>query len=174
MTNNTENISRHVRWITVCGLFMAINIVLSSIGVPVPGGHFYLNDIIIVAAALYLNPLGAFLVGGVGAFLGDFFFYPAPMFVSLVTHGLEAAAISYIARLGRHKLSFIITGGIIGAIIMVIGYSIGRAYIYSTPEYAIIKLPMEILQAGIGVIFGIILYRYAPLYQVIKKVLQEK
>lgn len=174
MTNNTENISRHVRWITVCGLFMAINIALSSIGVPVPGGHFYLNDIIIVAAALYLNPLGAFLVGGVGAFLGDFFFYPAPMFVSLVTHGLEAAAISYIARLGHHKLSSIITGGIIGAIIMVIGYSIGRAYIYSTPEYAIIKLPMEILQAGIGVVFGIILYRYAPLYQVIQKVLQEK
>ena len=38
------------------------------------------------AAALSLDPLGAFLVGGVGAFLGDFFFYPLPMFVSLATH----------------------------------------------------------------------------------------
>ena len=71
------------RWLTVCGFLMAMNTVLSSFNIPVPGGHFYLNDVIIVAAALSLDPLGAFLVGGVGAFLGDFFFYPLPMFVSL-------------------------------------------------------------------------------------------
>ena len=64
------------RWLTVCGFLMAMNTVLSSFNIPVPGGHFYLNDVIIVAAALSLDPLGAFLVGGVGAFLGDFFFYP--------------------------------------------------------------------------------------------------
>ena len=50
---------------------MAINTIFSSFSVPVPGGHIYLNDIIIVIAALSLDPLGAFLVGGVGAFLGD-------------------------------------------------------------------------------------------------------
>ena len=81
------------RWLTVCGFLMAMNTVLSSFNIPVPGGHFYLNDVIIVAAALSLDPLGAFLVGGVGAFLGDFFFYPLPMFVSLATHGLEAVVI---------------------------------------------------------------------------------
>lgn len=75
-----------------------MNTVLSSFNIPVPGGHFYLNDVIIVAAALSLDPLGAFLVGGVGAFLGDFFFYPLPMFVSLATHGLEAVVISLFAR----------------------------------------------------------------------------
>ena len=86
------------RWLTVCGFLMAMNTVLSSFNIPVPGGHFYLNDVIIVAAALSLDPLGAFLVGGVGAFLGDFFFYPLPMFVSLATHGLEAVVISLFAR----------------------------------------------------------------------------
>ena len=71
------------RWLTVCGFLMAMNTVLSSFNIPVPGGHFYLNDVIIVAAALSLDPLGAFLVGGVGAFLGDFFFYPLPMLFRL-------------------------------------------------------------------------------------------
>lgn len=66
------------RWLTVCGFLMAMNTVLSSFNIPVPGGHFYLNDVIIVAAALSLDPLGAFLVGGVGAFLGDFLFLPSP------------------------------------------------------------------------------------------------
>ena len=53
----------NTRWLTICGLFMAINVGLSSFGLPVPGGHLYLNDIVIVTAALILDPAGAFLVG---------------------------------------------------------------------------------------------------------------
>jgi len=40
---------------------------------------------------------------------------------------------------------------------MVVGYSLGRAFIYSTPEYAILKLPYQILQAGVGAIVGMVL-----------------
>ena len=145
--------------ITVTAMLTAINIVLSSFGVPVPGGHFYLNDVIICTAALLLDPLPAFVVGGIGAFLGDFFFYPAPMFVSLVTHGLQAVVISLVSHkkgeLPTMKAS--ILGVILGAFIMVTGYSLGRAYVYSTPEYAIIKLPFEFLQAGIGAVASIII-----------------
>lgn len=148
------------RWLTVCGFLMAMNTVLSSFNIPVPGGHFYLNDVIIVAAALSLDPLGAFLVGGVGAFLGDFFFYPLPMFVSLATHGLEAVVISLFARrYGKKNLLLTFFGVFLGALIVVIGYSLGRAYVYSTPEYSLIKLPFEILQAGIGAILGAFIWK---------------
>ena len=41
--------------------------VLDFMSVPVPGGHMYLNDVIIVTAAILLDPFYAFLVGGVGA-----------------------------------------------------------------------------------------------------------
>ncbi len=40
---------------------------------------------------------------------------------------------------------------------MVVGYSLGRAFIYSTPEYAILKLPYQILQAVVGAVLGMIL-----------------
>ena len=33
-----------VRWLPVTAMLMALNIALSSFGVPVPGGHLYLND----------------------------------------------------------------------------------------------------------------------------------
>lgn len=56
-----------VRWLTVTAVFMAMNIALSSFGIPVPGGHLYLNDIVICTAAILLDPLGAFAVGGIGA-----------------------------------------------------------------------------------------------------------
>ena len=70
-----------LRWMTVTAMLMAVNVALSSFGVPVPGGHLYLNDIVICTAGILLDPFGAFMVGGIGAFLGDFFFYPTPMFV---------------------------------------------------------------------------------------------
>ena len=109
--------------------------------------------------AILLDPLGAFVVGGVGAFLGDFFFYPAPMFVSLVTHGLQAVVVSLCAhrlmkdRRGRAAL----VGVILGVVINVVGYSIGRAFVYATPEAAMLKFPFQVFQAAFGAVVSMLL-----------------
>lgn len=152
-------IKNPAKWITVTALFMALNIVFSSFGVPVPGGHLYLNDIVICTAAILLDPVGAFAVGGIGAFLGDFFFYPTPMFVSLVTHGLQAVVISLIVRRAApgHKVRAAVIAVTVGAVIMVVGYSLGRAFLYSTVEYALLKLPYQILQAAVGAVVAVLL-----------------
>jgi len=50
-----------------------------------------------------------------------------------------------------------VIGVSIGAVIMVVGYSLGRAFIYSTPEYALLKLPFQILQAVTGAVVSIAL-----------------
>lgn len=148
-----------VKDITFTAMFLALNIALSSFGVPVPGGHFYLNDVVICVAAILLNPFYAFVVGGIGSFLGDFFFYPTPMFVSLATHGLQAIVISLFVHkfLAKKERTGAVIGVTIGAVIMVTGYSLGRAFLYSTPEYALLKLPYQILQAAIGAVAGVIL-----------------
>lgn len=138
---------------------MAMNVALSSFGVPVPGGHLYLNDIVICLAAILFDPVAAFMVGGVGAFLGDLFFYPTPMFVSLVTHGLQAVVISVFFHyvLKKHPKFASGIGVTLGAVIMVVGYSLGRAFIYATPAAAVAKLPFQILQATVGAVVGMIL-----------------
>ena len=162
MSNTAVTLRRgSVRWLTTTALFMGINVILSlsTFSIPVPGGHLYFCDAVIDTAAILLDPFAAFVVGGIGSFLGDFFFYPAPMFVSLVTHGLQAVIVSVIS----HKLLTkkpVVSSSIavtVGAVIMVVGYTLGRAYVYSTPEYAILKLPFEILQAGFGAVVSIIL-----------------
>ena len=147
------------RRLAIAAVFMAMNIVLSSFGIPVPGGHLYLCDIPICLAAILLDPFSAFVVGGVGSFIGDMLFYPAPMVVSLVTHGIQAAVISLIAHRAlkaRPKLASGIAVGV-GVVILVVGYTLGRAYVYATPEYAVIKLPFEFLQGLIGAVLGMIL-----------------
>ncbi len=168
-----NNIQRTTVWLCTTAIFMALNIAMSSFGVPVPGGHLYMNDIVICLAAIILDPFAAFMVGGVGAFLGDLFFYPLPMFVSLVTHGLQAVVISVFSHyvLKKHPIISSGIGVAIGAVIMVIGYSLGRAFIYSTPEYAILKLPYQILQAVVGAVLGMIICWRCNIYKLYNKMM---
>lgn len=151
--------TRTTQWLCLTAMFMALNVIMSSFSIPVPGGHLYMNDVVICTAAILMDPLAALLVGGVGAFLGDLLFYPTPMFVSLVTHGLQAIVISLFAHRVMKKHPAVASGiGVtLGALIMVAGYSLGRAFIYSTPEYALLKLPYQFLQAGVGAAVGMLL-----------------
>lgn len=156
----SESVTKYsTKWLTVTSMLMAMNVVMSSFSIPVPGGHLYLNDAVICTAAILLDPVGAFMVGGVGAFLGDLFFYPAPMFVSLVTHGLQAVVISLCAHyLFKEYKSFgALVGVVLGVMINVIGYSLGRAFVYATVEAAVLKFPFQIFQASFGAVLAMLL-----------------
>ena len=163
--------------ITFTAMLMAMNIIMSTsvLSVPVPGGHMYLNDVIIVTAAILLDPLCAFLVGGVGAFIGDMLFYPTPMFVSLVTHGLQAVVISLVAHgaLKSKPVAASVVGAVLGWIICFTGYTLGRAFIYSTPAYAVMKFPFQILQTAVGSVIALALYFGTPIRKIAKRELEE-
>ena len=130
---------------------------------------------IICTAAIILDPFAAFMVGGVGAFLGDLFFYPLPMFVSLATHGLQAVVISVFSHyiMKDHPVLASGIGVTVGAVIMVVGYSLGRAFIYSTPEYALLKLPYQILQAAVGAVVGMLLCWKCGINNLYNKVIRQ-
>lgn len=163
--------------LTVTALLLGMNIIMSSsiLSVPVPGGHMYLNDVIIVMAALILDPFYAFAVGGFGAFFGDMIFYPAPMFVSLVTHGLQAALISaFVRRVLKEKPpASAVLASVLGLIVTVTGYTLGRAYIYSTPAYAVLKFPFQVLQTAVGSAIALGLYFGTPVRKVARRELEE-
>ena len=172
----TKHKKKTTVWLCTTAMLMAMNVAMSSFGVPVPGGHLYMNDVIICTAAILLDPFAAFMVGWVGAFLGDLFFYPTPMFVSLVTHGVQAVVISLCSRymLKKHPVLASGIGVAIGAVIMVVGYSLGRAFIYSTPEYAVLKLPYQILQAVVGAVMGMLLCWKCGIRKLYQKMISEK
>ena len=154
-----ESNHKYIKWITITAMFMALNVVMSSFSVPVPGGHLYLNDVVICTASILLDPIAAFAVGGLGAFLGDFFFYQKAMFISLIVHGVQAVVISLCARklLKNRPIIASIIGVSIGAVIMVVGYTFGRVMVYATMEYSLLKLPFQILQAVVGAVAGVVL-----------------
>ena len=88
MSLNRDKLRNTTVWLCISAVFMAFNVIMCSFYIPVPGGQLYLCDAVICSAAMLLDPVLAFVVGGVGAFLGDLFFYPEAMFASLLIHGL--------------------------------------------------------------------------------------
>lgn len=150
--------------LTLSALLMAMVIILSSsiLSIPVPGGHFYLNGILICLVGLLFPPTEAMIVAGVGSFLGDFFFYPAPMFVTLITHSLQVLVISLIARQAFNKLSItrFSLALVLGEVVNLIGYFLGRTFIYANLVTAMTKLPFDILAGVLSIVLaGLIYYK---------------
>ncbi len=77
----------------------------------------------------------------------------------MVTQRLQAVVISLISHhiLKSRPVMASGLGVTIGAVIMVCGYTLGKIFIYSTFEYAMIKLPYEIAQAALGAVLAMIL-----------------
>ena len=64
----------------------------------------------------------------------------------------------------KRALAMLLIGVLLGAVIMVVGYSLGRAFLYATPAAAIAKLPYQILQALVGAALGTVLrWKVKPL-----------
>ena len=52
---------------------------------------------------------------------------------------------------------------------MVTGYTLGKIFVYSTFEYAMLKLPYEILQGTVGAVGGMLLCWKCGLVKIAKK-----
>ena len=157
----------NTRRLTFGALFMAVTIVLSSswLSIPVPGGHFYFNGIVIFLSALLFDPLEAVIIAGFGSFLGDFFFYPLPMFVTLIVHSLQVFVVAWLLR-GKTRpapKSNVLFALLIGVIIVVVGYFFGRGYGYATLAYAWMKLPFDIAADLLGAALAYVIYYHTSL-----------
>lgn len=152
------------KWITYTAMLTALVIATSFIPpVPVPPfGSLYWCDGIIFLAAYLLDPLAAFIAGGIGTFLYDVIHgNAAMMFVSLIVHGLQAAAVSailhYAFALLPKKLEPLWAGiaSIVGAIIVIAGYFINRYYIAGYELVAAgYKAVANVFQEIIGIAVG--------------------
>ncbi len=146
--------------ICAAAVLMGINLLLSMFGIPVPGGgRLYLCDTAITVAGVLLSPVFAFVVGGIGSFLGDLMFFPAAMFITLAAHGIEAVLISVFSRYAFKSRPVLgsVLGVVVGGLFMVGIYALGSAFVYGTPGYALLSIPFDLLQMSVGGSLGLVL-----------------
>lgn len=142
-----------LRQITFTAILTAITAALCSFHIPLGFANLYLVDIAVCMAGILLSPFFAFCAGACGAFLGDLLFYPQAMMVTLIVRTVQVVVISVFSRYIMKNRTFLssLIGCIIGVIIMALGYSYFSVLFYSRIEQALAKLPLEALQAAVGV-----------------------
>lgn len=145
--------------IVLTGLGIAV-VFVATMYIKIPNalnGYFNLGDGFILLFSSFLNPLPAFLVGGLGSALADlaggyaYYFLP-----TLIIKGLEAIVVSILMKKYAKKAQ--IPAYILGAIIMVFGYFLAKWYLKGSMAIALTGIPENIFQSAVGVIIAFIAY----------------
>lgn len=133
-------------------VFSAAVFVGTTVHLPVGIGFLNFGEIIIYTAAFLFGPIIGGLAG-VGATFADIalgytFFAP----VTFVVKGLEGIIVGHIS--GQSRVSRIIAVAV-GAPIMIVGYFLTVAYLQGIPIAIATELPIDILQAVVGLVVAI-------------------
>ena len=163
------------KWISYTAMTTAIVIATSFIThVPIPPfGNLYWCDAVIFLAAYLLDPLAAFITGGIGTFRYDVIHgNSAMMFASLIIHGLQAATVSallhYVFPKKFKKLEPLWAGiaSVVGGVVVIAGYFILRYYINGYELIACgYKAVANVIQEIVGMAIGIIIC-YATTFKI--------
>ena len=131
--------------------------------IPIALGYVHLGDCFVLLSAFILGPIWGTVAAGVGSAMADVFGgYAIYAPVTLVIKALTA----YLAWLIRHgafktfKKHFPaeLLGGIVGALVVPLGYFLFETILY-TAAGAIVNVPWNLLQGGVGVALSVIVMR---------------
>ena len=149
--------------IVMIALFTAL-IMIATLLIRFPVGTGYLNagDAVIFLSVFLLGPYGI-IASSLGSALADLVGYAIYAPATLVIKGLMAfvAWVVYRAFLKCLKKSLLaeILASVAGAIVMVIGYFLYEAILFSSFGVALVGLPWNFLQGGAGVVLSVLLMR---------------
>lgn len=151
------------KWIAYTAMLTALVIATGFIPyIVTPAGKIYWVDGMVLIAAYLMDPLAAFIAGGIGSLIYDVFASPSMMIPSLLIHGLQGAVVSALLHLvvpnKFKKFEWVkaLVASLAGAVVVVMGYYIYRVIVYGVPT-AVASIPRNVLQEAIGIAIAMII-----------------
>lgn len=148
------------KWITYTAVLTALVVATNFIpAVPTPTGKIYWVDGVVLIAAFLMDPLSAFIAGGIGSLLYDVFLSPSMMVPSLLIHGLQGALVSALLHYAFPKKAepmWAAISALLGAVEVVLGYFTYRA-ITSGVQFAALNIPRNVIQEIIGITIAMVI-----------------
>lgn len=130
--------------------------------VPTVAGRIYWVDGIVLLAAYLMDPLSAFICGGIGTLIYDSYYNPVMMVPTLFIHGLQAVIVSaflhyvFPNRFKKYEWVKALIVSVIGAVEVVLGYFVYRCITLGVPT-AVASIPRNIIQEIIGILIAMII-----------------
>lgn len=146
------------------------NLVLSGIGIAVVfvatfyikvpnaiGGYFNLGDGFILLFSSILNPMGAFLVGGLGSAMADVVGgYPHYFIPTLLIKGIEGVMVSMLLKRFGAKIKVLTF--VSASSWMILGYFVAKWIMKDSMIVALSGIPSNLIQGMAGILIALILY----------------
>lgn len=150
--------NKKLKKMVICAMGIAV-VFCATMLIKIPNaldGYFNLGDGCILLFASVLDPLGGFLVGGVGSAMADlaggYAHYVLP---TLLIKGLEGLFVSWMFQ--RYGSKYKLITYLIASIWMVFGYFLAKWYLKASLEVALLGIPENILQSGVGMMIAYLL-----------------
>lgn len=155
-------------------LFMALTIVATMfIRIPLPLGYVNLGDAFIFLAVFILGPVCGVIAGGVGAGIADLFGYITYAPGTLVIKSAMALVAWLVYQLlktaTKKAMVAEIAGGIAGTIVMAVGYFVYEVLLFTTAGVAVLNMPWNLLQGGVGITIAVAVMRVLTATKVLDK-----
>lgn len=148
------------KWIAYTAMLTALVVATNFIpAIPIPPGRIYWVDAVVLIAAYLMDPVSAFIAGGIGSFLYDLIWSPSMMIPSLIIHGLQGAIVSTLVHYVFPKSKEPLWAGIsaaIAAVEVIFGYFIYRTITSGAPV-AWSKFHLNIIQELIGITIAMLI-----------------
>lgn len=145
-------------------LFMALTMVATMfIRIPLPLGYVNLGDAFIFLSVFILGPVCGAIAGGVGAGLADLFGYityaPGTLIIKSAMALLAWLVYQGVKTATRKVMLAEIIGGIAGTAVMAFGYFLYEILLFTTAGVAILNMPWNLVQGGVGVVISVAVMR---------------
>ncbi len=155
-------------------LLMALTTMATMfIRIPLPLGYVNLGDVFVLLSVFILGPIYGTISAGIGSSLADLFAYISYAPGTLIIKSAMAlvAWIIYKILLKATKKTTLaeIVGGIIGALLMALGYFCYEILFFTTPAVAIVNAPWNLLQGGVGVVLAVSIMRVLSATKILEK-----
>lgn len=149
----------HISLIAVSAALVAVFTVIIRIPVPATAGYISLCDAAVVFVSYAFGPFTGLIAGGLGSAFADLLGgYPQFAVISFVVHGLEALLAGLIVRKDSQGIMTRIIGALVSIIVVCAGYLLLEVAFITTFSSAIVEVPMNALQSGVGAVVGLLLY----------------
>ena len=142
--------------IVLTALFMALTVIATLfIRVPLPLGYVNLGDAFVLLSVFILGPAYGCIAAGCGSALADLFGYityaPGTLVIKTAMALLAYLLYKLLLKISKKDILAEIVGGIVGAMVMAFGYFFYEMLFFETAAVAIVNVPWNLLQGGIGV-----------------------
>lgn len=171
--------SNTTKKLAITALFASLTMVATMfIRIPLALGYVNLGDVFVLLSVFVLGPIYGVISAGIGSGIADLIGYipyaPGTLIIKSAMAIIAWLVYMLLFKATKRQMLSEIIGGIAGASLMAVGYFIYEILFFTTYAVAIVNMPWNLLQGGIGVVLSTLIMKVLTSTKALEKLNLDK